>query len=810
MRISWNWLRTLIDTDLTPQRAAEVLTSTGLEVESITPVEAVPGMLQGVVVGQVLACAKHPDADRLSVCQVDVGSGDGLTIVCGAPNVAQGQNVLVATIGTTLHPFGGQPLTIKKSKIRGVESQGMICAADELGLSDDHGGILVLDPAAVIGTPAAEQLALQSDHVLEIGLTPNRADAMGHLGVARDLAAAIAFREAKQVRAAAPVLPSFTQDDNAREVKVDVVATDRCTRYAGLTLTQVKVAPSPAWLQERLRSIGLKPINNVVDVTNFVQHEYGQPLHAFDADRLAGDRIIVRLAREGERAILLDGKERTLSGQDLVIADAERTACVAGVFGGADSGVTEGTTNVFLESARFDPSSVRRTARRLGLNTDASFRFERGVDPENTVAALLRAAFLLKEVAGARFSSPITDVVTQPATWRTITLRKARLDGTIGKAVPLSDAERVLTLLDCRIASRSADALDVQVPPYRVDVEREADLIEEVLRIIGFDQVPLPAHLTCPPVHREEVSLEGFQQRMALHLAARGFREVMDPSLVSAERLARVEATASTALVRLQNPLSAELDVLRPTMFLGLLQSAAHNVARQLRDLRLFEQGRVYHTADGKVVEEERTALLMTGRRWRERWRSDDRPNDITDAREEIELLLVRCGLTDVTVVAAPTALLENAVEWRLKDAVLARAGMATENVLRAFDLAQPVLLAEVAHAVWAAQLARRTTTYREVPRFPAVRRDLSLLLDRSVTFAQLEALARKSERKLLRAVDLFDVYEGDKLPPGKKSYALSFILQDSERTLTDDQVEKAMGRIRSALEQEAGAELRS
>ncbi|MBZ0205262.1 MAG: phenylalanine--tRNA ligase subunit beta [Flavobacteriales bacterium] len=810
MRISWNWLRTLIDTDaLSPREAADLLTSTGLEVESVELAETVPGMLAGVVVGEVLTCSKHPDADRLQVCSVDIGGEEPSQIVCGAPNVAAGQKVLVATVGTTLHPAGGEPFTIKKAKIRGVESHGMICAADELGLGTDHAGIMVLDASAKVGTPAADQLQLKSDHAIEIGLTPNRSDALGHWGVARDLIAALNHRTGAKAKLLLPSVEAFKQDDDARTTPVEVLAPDAAPRYAGLTITNLTVGPSPAWLQERLKSIGLKPINNVVDITNFVQHELGQPLHAFDADKLKDGKIVVRKAKAGERIITLDEKDRTLSTEDLLIADAEGGACLAGVYGGIDSGVSEGTTAIFLESACFDAVTIRRTARRHGLNTDASFRFERGVDPEITVYALKRAALLLKEVAGAKVSSAIIDIA-QPRKWAEVQLHFATVDRLCGVAIAPDDVVRILEMLDCRISDRTAEKMHVAIPPYRVDVLREADLVEEVLRIHGFDRVPIPERLMMPAVQQPETTEEGFRRNLAQHLASRGFREVMTPSLVNGAHTVKLKAAEEEALVRLKNPLSAELDVMRPTMLFGLLQGAAHNLARQQHDLRFFEKGRVYTTANGKVIEEERIALLITGKRWRESWRSVDRKTELADVKEELELLLTRMGLGKGTAYAVSEyPLLASAVEVKHGKKVIARIGEVAPNVLKAFDVGQPAWYAEIHDETLVALLRGSRSTYREVSKFPSVRRDLSLLLDRSVAYAQLEQIAYQAERKLLRAVDLFDVYEGDKLPAGKKSYALSFILQDNERTLTDEMVDKAMGRIRSAMEKEVGAELR-
>lgn len=811
MRISWNWLRTLTDAGgISPREAAEILTSTGLEVEGVEAVEPVPGMLGGVVVGEVLTCEKHPGADRLHVCAVNIGADAPSQIVCGAPNVAAGQKVLVATVGAILHPVGGEPFTIKKAKIRGVESNGMICAADELGLGTDHAGIMVLDPSAVAGTQASAQLGLKGDLLFEIGLTPNRSDALGHWGVARDLVAALNHRTGSSHSVVLPSVEAFKQDDDARATQVEVQAPEAAPRYAGLTLTNIKVGPSPAWLQERLKSIGLKPINNVVDVTNFVQHELGQPLHAFDADKLNGGKIIVRKAHAGEHLITLDEKDRTLSTGDLLIADAESGACLAGVYGGSLSGVSESTTAIFLESACFDAVTIRRTARRHGLNTDASFRFERGVDPEVTVYALKRAALLLKEVAGARISSAIADIA-RPRPWAEVELRFATVDRLCGMAIAPEDVVRVLELLDCRISNCTAQSIRVHVPPYRVDVLREADLVEEVLRIHGFDRVPLPERLMVPAVQQPETTDEGFRQGLARHFAARGFREVMTPSLVNGARTVKLGAAQEKELVRLKNPLSAELDAMRPTLLIGLLQSAAHNLARQQHDLRFFEKGRTYAVNEtGATVEGERLALLITGNQGTGNWRGKARKAELADAKAEVELLMERIGLAGgATYAAGEHPLLTAALDVKHGKRTFAVLGEVKPAVGKSFDVNQPAWYAELMDEALVQLLRKGKTTYREVAKFPSVRRDLSLLLNSGVEYASLERIAFQAERKLLRQVGLFDVYEGDRLPAGKKSYALSFILQDAEKTLTDDQVEKAMGRIQQALEKEAGAELR-
>jgi len=810
MRISWNWLRQYIDTDLTPQQAAEVLTSTGLETESVELHEPVKGMLAGVVVGHVLQCDKHPDADRLTVCRVDLASGEPVQIVCGAPNVAEGQKVLVATVGATLNFADGTSIVIKKSRIRGQESHGMICAEDELGLGKSHAGIMVLDPHSRVGQPAGEYLGLVSDHVLEIGLTPNRTDAMGHVGVARDLRAALAYRTGAAIDLQLPSVDAWKQDEAGDAIHVEVKDAFACPRYAGVTLTQVKVGASPAWLQERLKAIGLRPINNVVDVTNYVQHELAQPLHAFDATTLKDRRIVVRMANVGEVITTLDGKERTLDGKDLVIADGQRAMCIAGVFGGVESGVAQGTTTVFLESACFEPGTIRRTARRHGLNTDASFRFERGVDPEGVVYALKRAALLLKEVAGAHIASPITDIDHSMEHARMVKLAFADCDKLTGVRIEHDSIVRVLELLDFRIHDRNTHGVEVAVPTYRVDVHRPADVIEEILRIHGYDAVPLPERLLMPPVLHSALNAETLGAQLANHLVARGIREIMTPSLVNGARSLASNVVAEGDLVALKNPLSAELDVLRPTMLFGALTAMAHNINRQQRDLRFFERGRVYRSAENGAHETDVLSITITGDRYRERWRSVDRKTELADVKEELESMLLRLGL-------------QGAVKWgTLQHALLTDAhtilidgrhagviGTVNGTMLKAHDVGQPVFFAEIHENVLLAACRKAPIGFTEVARFPAVRRDLSLLIDGDVQFDRLRKVALDAERKLLREVDLFDVYQGDRLTAGKKSYALSFVLQDDEKTLTDEQVEKAMGRIRHAIEG-VGAEVRS
>lgn len=811
MRISYNWLKQYVETDLTPQQAAEVLTSTGLEVESVEAFEPIKGMLAGVVVGRVLQRDKHPDADRLSVCLVDLGKGENVQIVCGAANVEAGQKVLVATVGCTLYMHDGGSLVIKKSKIRGQESHGMICAEDELGLGESHAGIMVLDPSAVAGTAASEYLQLTSDHVLEIGLTPNRTDAMGHVGVARDLVAALNHRRGLTLELKLPDVSAYGQEEDGQAVEVEVLAPVAAPRYSGVTIGNVQVGPSPKWLQDSLLAIGLKPINNVVDVTNYVQHELGQPLHAFDADQLAGRRVVVRMATANEPFVTLDEKERKLDVGDLVIADAEAPACIAGVFGGMRSGVTERTTRIFLESAYFDPSYIRRTARRHGLNTDSSFRFERGVDPEMTVYSLKRAALLIKEVAGARVISGISDIDNKPHTAREVHLRFAECDRLTGIRIQHDAIVRILESLDMRIRDRNEQGVQVVVPSYRADVYRPADLIEEILRIHGYDQVPIPAQLAVPPVLQDALTLESLRHQSAAHLAARGLREIMTPSLVNGERCVKSGAADAEELITLANPLSSELDVLRPTMLFGMLQSLAHNINRQQRDLAFFERGRIYRSKGARMVETETLAMVLTGRRFAENWRSASRKAELFDAKEEVEVLLQRMGLnTQAIWEPMGHALLGNAHALVIKGRRIGSLGEVHKTVLKSADVSQAVFFAELDEEALLDACRAQKQEYAEVSRFPRVRRDLSLLLDEAVRFDRLRELSFQAERKMLQEVGLFDVYQGEKLPAGKKSYAMSFILQDANKTLTDEQVDKAMGRIREVLAKEAGAEVRA
>lgn len=816
MKISYNWLKQYIHAELTPERASEVLTSIGLEVESLEPIEAVPGGLKGVVTGEVLTCEKHPDADRLSLTTVNIGGEEPLQIVCGAPNVAAGQKVLVATVGAKLHPTEGEPFTIKKGKIRGAESNGMICAEDELGLGQSHAGILVLDASTPVGIPAAEALGLNADVCLEIGLTPNRTDAFSHYGVARDLAAALRNAEGKRdtsINLALPSLPTLPSMGTTYEVQVDNAAA--CKRYCGILLNNVKVAPSPKWLVDALQAIGQRSINNVVDITNFVQHEIGQPLHAFDAALIAGNKVVVCNAKTDEKFVTLDGVDRTLHADDLMICDAEKAMCIAGVFGGQHSGVTEATTSVFIESAWFDAVSVRKTARRHALNTDASFRFERGTDPNAAPWALKRCVQLLEEECGAQVASDMSDFYPTRAINARVHYSWKRAETLIGQAIPKDVTKHILTDLDICIAAESEDGMELEIPLYRVEVTREADVIEEVLRIYGYNAIAFPKGIRASLNKAPQPDPEAVQNKVADYLASRGFNEMMSMSLTKARytELNTEAAYSAESAVQLLNPLSGDLAVMRQTLLFGGLEAVALNQNHRASDVRFFEFGKEYRKQGNNYHEALHLGLFAAGRVLPENWNNAAHEADFALIKGEIENIFSLLGVSGYQIQPISDAFFAEGLEYARPSKggaiVLARWGRVKESLLGQFDVRRHVWYADLHWENVLAAIPAQRTSYKAPEKFPFVRRDLSLLVNSDVTFDRLEGLARKSERKLLREVGLFDVYEGKNLEAGKKSYALSFVLQDSTKTMTDEQVDQAMERILNALKSEAGAELR-
>lgn len=821
MRISYNWLKELYSGTPSPDEAAAVLTQSGLEVEGIEPYESIPGGLAGLVVGHVVDVWKHPDADRLRLTRVDVGNGATLQIVCGAPNVATGQKVVVATEGATLHPLEGEPFTIRKGKIRGEVSEGMLCAEDEIGLGKGHAGIMVLDEAAVPGTPVRDLLGVTSDSAIEIGLTPNRTDAMSHFGVARDLRAAMQhFGEGAQTTLPAVKLPNVAQFDErvsaihpSKNITIEIAHPEACHRYAGVVLTGAKVQASPAWLQDRLKAIGLAPINNLVDVTNYVMHELGHPLHAFDADRIGGGKVVVRLAKTDEPFVTLDGQERKLHSDDLMICDAEKPMCIAGVFGGKTSGISESTTTVFIESAVFDPVYVRRTARRHQLNTDASYRFERGVDAEMTLVALKRAALLMMELSGASLASGITDLYPTVHVRAAIKLNLDRMHRLIGKALPVERIEAILTDLDFEITAKTGEGFELLAPLYRRDVTREADVVEEVLRIYGYDNVEIPSRVHASVSGRPQPDTESLHRRTADVLVARGFNEIMNNSLTRLAYSDRYDLPelAANAAVKLLNPLSSDLGQLRQSLLFQGLETVARNINFKNADQRLFEFGYTYHRSEEGTVERPVLALWVTGRQLPENWNNGNARSSFTELRAGIRAVLEALG-ADANLVseAVNHAFFSDAIAFKKGQKVLVTAGLLSQRVLTDADVRQPVCYAEIDWSLLVKLASKNKVVYQPLPKFPAVRRDLSLLVDRGVTFAQLEASARNAERKLLQEVGLFDVYEGKNLPENRKSYALSFVLRDDQATLTDKKIDGAMERILNAIKSDHNAELRS
>ncbi len=807
MKISYNWLKTLINTgNLSPDDIAIALTDCGLEVESFESFEQVKGMLRGVVVGHVLQKEKHPNADKLSLTKVDVGNNTVLSIVCGAPNVEAGQKVLVATVGSVLHTTSGEVIEIKKSKIRGEASEGMICAEDELGLGESHAGIMVLPQEAPLGKPAAEYLNLYTDTVFEIGLTPNRGDAASHYGVARDLAAVLNCRNnTTEAEARLTGLQELPGASGALSIEVKVEDHQACPRYCGVTISGIKVAESPEWLKNSLKAIGLRPINNIVDITNFVLHETGQPLHAFDAFAIEGKQILVRKAKEGEPFVTLDGTERKLKNTDLVIANSKDPMCIAGVFGGLHSGVTEKTTAIFLEAAYFNPSSVRRTAKHLGLKTDSSFRFERGADPEMPLNAIKRAAQLILQLGGGQVSSVITDIYPNKLEPTKVGFSLANCDKICGKEIDRNTLKNIIRSVGIEIVTEGADGLLLHVPRYKYDVTREIDVIEEVMRVYGLNNIPSSEKIAFSVQQTDKSKVVRVDKEINQLLAHLGFNEMMATSLTKGHYMEGQEDA-----VPMLNPLSADIAVLRNSMLYGMLEAVSYNINRKSEDLKLHEFGRSYHKqASGNFAytEKKTLSLLLSGNKHQPSHHAKTAGVNYYTLKAYTESILQRLGIT-IAGSAAENARLNPATQYTSGKKVLAQIGLVDQKLLKSFDIAQPVYYAELyLEELYKAAFA--PVLYAEPAKFPAVKRDLALLIDKAITYAQLEKVAFDTERELLTEVSLFDVYEGDKLPAGKKSYALSFTLLSPEATLTDKQIEGSMEKLQKAFEKELGASIR-
>jgi len=813
MKISLNWLGRYLPHHLSPQEIGELLTNTGLETESIEKVESLRGGLLNVTVGKVIEVSPHPDADRLRLTKVDVGKGELLQIVCGATNVAAGQKVIVALPGATLYPSDGEPITIKKGKIRGQESAGMICAEDEIGIGTSHEGIMVLEPETTVGLPASEFFQLKDDYVLEIGLTPNRTDAMCHYGVARDLAAAMNQHKKGESRFSAQLpmadLPASLPARMA--VKFNIADREKCVRYAGICLDNVKVGPSPEWMVKSLQSVGLKPINNVVDVTNFVMHECGQPLHAFDAGRIAGNEINIRTFPQGTPFVTLDGTLRELNENDLMIADTEKPLCIAGVFGGKDSGVSESTSSIFIESALFHPASVRKTARRHGLNTDASFRFERGVDPEMVVFALRRAALLLTETANAQIASGVTDVYSEPISPAMIDFSPEKCRKLTGCDISESDMKSILSDLDILVKSQNQEKWILSVPRYRADVTREADVTEEILRIYGYNRVEIPSALKASLAYTDRLNNEKYVNRVSDLLAASGFLEIMGNSLTKGEYASWLNdpAIRDETLVPMLNPLSSDLNIMRPTMLFSGLESIALNISHRQENLRLFEFGKTYRKEVDGYSEQSVLSIFVTGRRFAESWRNKLEPAGFQEIAGALDRIFASLGLAMEAGERWTAEHVSQGLEYQLGQKCIVRAGEVSDTILKRMDIDQSVYYAEVYWDLLTGKAEKSKVKFRELAKFPAVRRDLSLLVDTNVTFGALQNTAIRSNSKLIKEVSLFDVYEGKNLESGKKSYALSIFMQDERATMTDGQIRQIMDRVTANLEKEHGAKLR-
>lgn len=820
MNISYNWLKDYLDFDLQPDEVAAALTSIGLETGGVEEVQTIKGGLEGLVIGEVLTCEEHPNSDHLHITTVNVGGAEPLQIVCGAPNVAAGQKVVVAVNGTKLYD-GDECFTIKRSKIRGIESNGMICAEDEIGIGTDHAGIIVLPADAVVGTPAKEYYNVKSDYVLEVDITPNRVDATSHFGVARDLAAYLK-QNGKPANLKRPNVDAFKIDDETSAIEVVVENTEACLRYSGITIKGVTVKESPEWLQNRLKVIGLRPINNVVDVTNYILHGVGQPLHSFDADKVKGNKVVVRSAKEGSKFVTLDGVERTLTDRDLMICNVEEPMCIAGVFGGLDSGVTEQTKNVFLESATFHPTWIRKTARRFGLNTDASFRYERGLDPNQTVDVMKRAALLIQEVAGGTITGAIQDIYPAPVAPYRVELAYNKVNTLIGKVIPVETVKSILESLEMKIVSETAEGWVIDVPVYRIDVQRDVDVIEDILRIYGYNNVEFSDNVKSNLSYQTPTDRSyKLQNLISEQLCGCGFNEILNNSLTRSAYYDNLSTYPVSHCVMLMNPLSADLNCMRQTLLFGGLESVEHNAKRKNGNIRFFEFGNCYdynidHKKEGETLaefsEDYRLGLWVSGSRVDNNWAHPNEKSSVYELKAYVENILVRLGVNLQKVIFGNLANDIYSAGLSITTSSgrqLGTMGIVSPKICKELDIETDVYYAELSWTLLMKEIKKSKVTFSEISKFPAVKRDLALLLDKNVQFAEIEKIATESERKLLKNIALFDVYEGKNLPAGKKSYAVSFYLQDEGKTLNDKQIDAIMKKIQTNLEQKLGAQLR-
>ena len=820
MNISYKWLKEYVDFDLTPEEVCAALTSTGLEVDSLEEVQTIKGGLKGLFVGEVLTCEPHPDSDHMHVCTVDLGHETPSQIVCGAPNVAAGQKVIVADLGCVLYD-GDKEFKIKKSKLRGVESCCMICAEDEIGVGHDHSGIIVLPQDAKVGTPAAEYYNLESDWLIEIDITANRADALSHYGVARDLYAWLKAN-GKETSLHKPGCEAFGVDNHDLPIEVEIENPEACRRYACLSITDCEVKESPEWLKNKLTVIGLRPINNIVDITNYVMMAYGQPMHCFDADMVKGNKIVVKDQNEGKKFITLDGEEHILGEHDLAICNAEEPMCIAGVFGGKGSGTYETTKNVVLESAYFHPTWIRKSARRHGLSTDASFRFERGIDPNITIYALQQAAILCKELAGGKVSMEIKDVYPNPIENPQMRLDFAYVDNLIGKKIGNDTIKNILTSLEVEIRSEDAEGLDITVPAYRVDVQRPCDVVEDILRIYGYNNVEIPSTLKSTLTVKDfEDQRHKLMNLVAEQLVGAGFNEILNNSLTKGAYYADLKAYPAECCVNIVNPLSSDLNVMRQTLLFGGLESIMRNANRRMPNLRFFEFGNCYQHFNEKrddenpmkaYAEESHLGLWLTGKRVEGSWMHADEDTSFYELKAHVDNIMRRIGMPQGMLVTEPTDndIFSSGLRMKLRSGkVMVEMGIVNGSIQKKADINSPVYFADINWTAVTNAVKKSEVHFTEVPKYPAVSRDLALLLDKSVDFAQVEQVARQTEKKLLKKVELFDVYEGKNLPEGKKSYAVNFILQDAEKTMNDKAIDAIMNKLIANLKKQLNCELR-
>ena len=820
MNISYNWLKNYLDFDLSPEEVSAALTSIGLETGGVEEVQTVKGGLEGLVISEVLTCEEHPNSDHLHITTVNVGGEEPLQIVCGASNVAAGQKVVVALIGTKLYS-GDEEFTIKKSKIRGVESMGMICAEDEIGIGTSHEGIIVLPGEAIVGTLAKDYYNVKSDYVLEVDITPNRVDATSHFGVARDLAAYLK-QNGKSAKLNRPLTDDFKIDDPSPAITVAVENTEACPRYSGITIKGVSVKESPEWLQNSLKAIGLRPINNIVDITNYVLHELGQPLHAFDADKIKGGKVIVKTLPAGTKFTTLDEVERTLTDKDLMICNAEEGMCIGGVFGGLDSGVTEQTKNVFLESANFNPTWVRKTARRFGLNTDSSFRFERGLDPNNTLYVLKHAALMIKDIAGGKITGQVQDIYPVLANPYTVEISYNKINTLIGKEIPENTIKSILDSLEITVVSETSEGMTLHVPLYRIDVKRDVDVIEEILRIYGYNNIEIGESVKSNLSYQMPTDRSyQLQNLISEQLCGAGFNEIMNNSQTRSTYYSELSSYPEAHCVMLKNPISSDLNSMRQTLLFGGLESIEYNEKRKNGNIRFFEFGNCYdYSIDKKkegdslaeFSEDYRLGLWVSGKRVENNWAHPDEKSSIHELKAYVENILIRLGVNMRTLIFGHLSNDMYAAGLCITTGTgrqLGTLGIINRKLNKTFDIDSEIYFAELSWTLLMKEVKKHKITFSEISKYPAVKRDLALLLDKTVAFEEIEKIANESERKLLKEVTLFDVYEGKNLPSGKKSYAVSFYLQDKDKTLTDKQIDNIMKKIQTNLEQKLGAQLR-